>query len=246
MRGTFVGIPVANPFAFEARARVAPLAIDGLNLARVFPGAPDGSPSRVLACALLDLVERHVTEADLFVDFHSGSADVAFATLVGFRDVQAPARERSEEAARHFGLPALWRIPDSPGPFNAETARRGIPTIGTETTGRAGCDPAGVEAFSRGLLNLLAFLGMRDSVPRPARFDGLARSTVDVVAPSAGFLRVSRRLHEDVAAGDELGTLVDVLGDTVDRLIAPVAGTIWAARSMPAIRSGELAFVIAG
>ncbi len=42
MTGAFVGIPVANPFAYEARVRATPSSYDGLNLARVFPGDPAG------------------------------------------------------------------------------------------------------------------------------------------------------------------------------------------------------------
>jgi predicted deacylase len=113
MHGTFIGLPIANPFAYEARARVAPLAVDGLNLARVFPGDSAASASRALARALLDFVEATLSSEDLLIDFHSGSADVAFAPTNGFRDIPGPARARSEEAARHFGLPNLWSIPDS-------------------------------------------------------------------------------------------------------------------------------------
>src|SRR5262249_53370617 len=187
-----------------------------------------GTPSRRLAHALLDLVERTVGPDDLFLDFHSGSADVPFATLVGFRDVPGPATDRAEEAARHFGVTRLWRIPDGPGPFNAETARRGIPTLGTETTGRAGCDQADVADYAHGLRNLLAFLGICPDLPAPSRFAGVPRPSVDVPAPATGFLRVTRRLDDEVASGEVVGTIVDVFGDSISEVTAPVAGTIWA------------------
>ena len=245
MHGAFVGLPIANPFAYEARSRAAPLDVDGLNLARVFPGDPAGSPSRVLAHHLFHLVLRNLTPDDVFLDFHSGSAAVPFAPLIGFRDLPGAAREKAEEAARHFGLPRLWRIPDAPGPFNAETARRGIVTLGTETTGRAGCDPDDVAAFARGLANLLTYLDVLPVAPQPPRYDGTARATVDVLAPATGFLRGTRRLHDDVAAGDRLGTLITPFGDPIAKVTAPISGTIWAARSMPAVRVGELAYMLA-
>jgi predicted deacylase len=245
LRGAFLAIPVANPFAYEARARVAPLHVDGLNLARVFPGDPAGTPSRRLGHALLDLVARTVGPDDLFLDFHSGSADVPFATLIGFRDVPGPATDRAEEAARHFGVPRLWRIPNGPGPFNAETARRGIPTLGTETTGRAGCDPADVAAYARGLRNLLAYLGICPELPTPPRLDDSPRPSAEVLAPATGFLRVVHRLDDEVAAGELLGAIVDVFGELVAEVRAPVAGTIWALRSMPPVRVGELVTMIA-
>jgi predicted deacylase len=244
LRGTFFAIPVANPLAFTARTRATPAAIDGLNLARVFPGSATGTVTPRLAHHLLALVERHVGSDDLFIDFHSGSEDVAFATLVGYRDVFSPAQQRSEEAARHFGLPLLWRIPDSAGPFNAETARRGIPTIGTETTGRAGFDHAGYLAFVTGLHNVLAFLGMTTD-QFPPRFSGPARSTLDVVAREGGFFRPSAASHDEVRAGDQLGTTINIHGAIVDEVTTPVSGTIWARRETPAVRPGEMIAMIA-
>jgi predicted deacylase len=244
MRGTFIGLPIANPFAYEARARVAPLAVDGLNLARVFPGDPGASASRALARGLFDFVAATLTIDDLLIDFHSGSADVAFAPMNGFRDIPGPARARSEEAARQFGLPNLWCIPDSPGPLNAESSRLGIPTIGTETTGRAGCEPEDVAAYLAGLRNILDFLGIL-SGGRRSRDSRPARNTVNVVAPTTGFLRVSKRLHDEVTAGEELGTIVTLFGDPVATIASPVSGTVWAARSMPPVRVGELIVMIA-
>ena len=244
MRGTFFAIPVANPLAYAARTRATPAAIDGLNLARVFPGSVSGTLTPRLAHHLLALVERHVGPDDLFIDFHSGSEDVAFATLVGFRDVYSPARQRSEEAARHFGIPLLWRIPDSAGPFNAETARRGIPTIGTETTGRAGFDPGGFQAFVAGLQNTLTFLGIT-AEPRPPRLAIPARATVDIAARTGGFFRPTIALHDEVRAGDLIGPVTDTWGAMVDEITSPVSGTIWACRATPAVRPGEMVAMIA-
>jgi D-glucosaminate-6-phosphate ammonia-lyase len=238
--GVFLGIPVANPLAYAARSRATPPEIDGLNLARVFPGAPDGTLTQRLAHHLLALVERNVGADDLFIDLHSGSHDVAFAPLIGFRDLPGTATAKAEEAARHFGLSRLWRIPDSPGPFNAETARRGIPTLGTETTGRAGCQSADVDAFAAGLSNLLRFLGIIDDGRPAPRYDGAARRTVDLTAPAGGFLRSPARLYDDVVRGACLGEIIDIGGDVVARIEAPIEGTVWAWRATPAVRPGEL------
>jgi predicted deacylase len=246
MRGTFLGMPVANPLAYAARTRATPETADGLNLARVFPGNPCGTVTQRLAHHLLSLVERNVGPGDLFVDLHSGSVDVAFAPMVGFRDVDGAGREASEEAARHFGIRRLWRIPDSSGPFNAETARRGLPTIGTEITGRAGCDPADVAAYAGGLRNLLGYLRILGDAASPPRLSGPARSAVDVFAPDGGFFRPAVQLHGDVEKGALLGEIVDIVGDVVAEVVAPIAGEIWALRATPAVRPGELIAIVAG
>jgi predicted deacylase len=245
MRGAFLGIPVANPLAYAARTRATPSDADGLNLARVFPGKAGGTITQRLAHHLLELVERNVGPGDLFVDLHSGSAEVAFATMVGFRDIAGAGQAASEEAARHFGVSRLWRIPDSPGPFNAETARRGIPTIGTETTGRAGCDPADVATYAAGVRNLMAYLRILQGDPPPARHDGRPRPTVDILAPAGGFFRPALRLHDTVPEGARLGDIVDPDGDVVATVASSAAGEIWALRSTPAVRPGEMIAMIA-
>ena len=244
LAGRFLGIVVANPFAFRARTRATPLEVDGLNLARVFPGDSAGQPTERLAAALLALIRRTLTEDDLLIDFHSGSADVAFAPLIGVRDVPGPARQVAADAARRFGLPRLWLIPDGQGPLNAETARLGIPTLGTETTGRAGCEDADVEEFRRGVGNM--FLHMRMLAGEsPVPVDAAFRPTVDVIATAEGFLRTTIRVGDVVEASQGLGTIVSELGDEVVEVVAPVGGEVWAARSMPAVRAGELCFMVA-
>jgi predicted deacylase len=244
MSGIFAGIPVANPFAYDARARVAPLFVDGLNLARIFPGNPHGTPSAVLAHELFTFITRNLGPNDLFIDFHSGSADVAYATVVGVRAQNGPARAASSEAARHFGWPDLWEVPDSRGPLNAETTRAGIPTIGTETIGRAGFHPAGFRAYETGLRQVLAFRGITDDPP-PTPISGPFRPTRDVLSPATGFLRTETKLNDEVVRGQSLGTIVDLFGKPIADVVAPATGAIWAAREMRAVRTGEVMFYIA-
>lgn len=245
LHGTFAAIPVANPFAFEARQRVAPTAVDGLNLARAFPGSVGGTPTQALAHQLLDFVSRHVGPDDLLIDFHSGSHDVAFATIVGVRDIDSGGRGAAERAARHFGIANLWRIPGSAGPLNAETSRRGIPTIGTETVGRVGCDAAGTVAFTSGLRNMLRLYDIVNEGSVSSQVPGAFRSTVDVRAPCGGLLAGAASLDQRVTAGELLGTIVDVFGRTVEPVLAPNDGILWAVRATPAVHTGELLFTLA-
>ena len=90
MRGAFAAIVTANPFAYASRTRESPLSLDGRNLARVFPGDPFGLPTERLAAALFHLIRRTVGEGDLLLDLHSGTAEVAFATMVGYRAGSGP------------------------------------------------------------------------------------------------------------------------------------------------------------
>ena len=245
MQGDFVAMLTANPFAYASRTRESPDAIDGLNLARVFPGDPAGEPTRQIAAALLDLIERTVGPENLLLDLHSGTAEVAFATMAGFRAGTGQARDRSEEAARHMGLPLLWEIPDAPGPLNAETARRGIPTIGTETTGCAGCRAEDVASYRQGLRNLLSYLDICPAWDRPSRDDRPARQTIDLHAAATGFLRVETTLHTEVHEGQRLGIVIDPFGVPLAEVVSPISGTVWAARETPYVDAGDLIFMLA-
>jgi predicted deacylase len=144
-----------------------------------------------------------------------------------------------------MGLPLLWEIPDAPGPLNAETARRGIPTIGPETTGRAGCRPEDIATYRQGLRNLLSYLGICPDWERPRRDDQAARRTIDLGAPATGFLRVEASLLAEIAEGQRLGVVIDPFGVTLAEISSPVAGTVWAARETPHVDAGDLIFMIA-
>lgn len=243
LRGVYVGIPVCNVFAYEARSRCTPPHLDGLNLARVFPGDAVGSPTERLAHALTQLVLRTLTVNDLFVDFHSASEDSNYLPLVGFRDIPSSGRRTSEEAARHFGGCAIWRFGNQQGMFNAEVSRAGIPTIGTETTGQAGCRQEDVTVFAEGLWNLLRFKGIVPGAP-PARDGGPVLTGVTLTAGATGFLRTTQRLGDYVEAGQVVGEIITALGERLEECRAPVSGRIFMQRTTPAIRAGEVVCIL--
>ncbi len=63
VRGTIVLIPVVNPSAFRSATRITPE--DGLNLARTFPGTPNGTLTERLASVVFD---EFAIPADFLID----------------------------------------------------------------------------------------------------------------------------------------------------------------------------------
>jgi uncharacterized protein len=239
LRGVVLALPVCNPFARDAQHRCSPEGVDGANLARVFPGDPDGSPTRRLAAALLRLTARLLGPDGLFVDLHSAGTKYRYLTLAGFRDIAGPARGPSEEAARHFGSGLLWRIWDQRGMFNAEVARAGVPTVATEAPGQGECRDRDVVAYVQGLRNLLTWRGMLAGPP-PPRTESGARCPTELLAPAGGVLRTGRAVGDRVAGGDPLGRIVDAFGETVAAVLAPHPGQVWALRTFGAVAEGDL------
>lgn len=236
--GALLVLPICNPLAFDAQSRESPPAADGRNLAREFPGDPAGSPTQRLAAALFDLVSGLLGAEDLFVDLHSAGTRYRYLRLVGFRDIEGTARQASEETARHFGGGQLWRIPDGVGMFNAEIARRGVPTVAAEAPGQGECRPDDVEWYVTGLLNLLRFRGIVPG-PAPARDDGPAGQPTEICAEVDGLFRTTIRTGDVVAAGAEVGRIHSPLGEPGAVVLAPHGGRVWALRSFGTVRAGD-------
>ena len=105
LRGTFIGVPVTNVPAFEAGTRGSPL--DGLNLARVFPGSRTGTPTERIAYQVGCLIGR----CDQLIDLHSSGTHAAMPTLAGYYANDSEVGWRSRAAAFAFGAPVVWGHP---------------------------------------------------------------------------------------------------------------------------------------
>jgi N2-acetyl-L-2,4-diaminobutanoate deacetylase len=243
LAGRFVGLPACNPWALAAGTRCTPDAVDGVDLARVFPGDAAGSPTQALAHALLDLVARVAGPDDLFVDLHSGGTRYAYLPMAGFRLIENAARAASEEAARHAGLGRVWAIDAEAGPFNRETAALGIRSVGCEARGQGGLRRGDVALYRLALANLLAHVGLVAGAPR--RDGSPARQTTTLLAGAAGLLRTEPRLGTRVDIGDTVAELVDELDCPRECIAAPVAGEVWAVRTFGSLDAGDIVCLIA-
>jgi len=241
MHGTLVAMPICNPWAAAAGIRETPEAIDGVNLARTFPGDANGTPTQRLAAALLACIVR--LRPALFLDLHSGSTRARYHPVVGVRR-RLGDEARSRAAARAFGLSTLWELKDHRGTFNAETARLGIPTVGVEMTGAGGALEADIAADHAGVLNLLRWLRVLRDRPAP-EIAGPFRRITELNAPADGFAQPLHDLGDEVASGEPLVRVLTQFGDTAAVVAAPHAGTVWVMRHLRTVRAGELICAVA-
>lgn len=246
MAGTFFALPVCNPWAFEAHSRTTPAHVDGLNMARVFPGDPAGEPTRRLAAALLDLVRCNLGPDDLFVDFHSSGTRYRYLPMIGYIDVEAGAVAASREAARRFGIDLLWELPPTPpGRFNTEVARLGIPTLGTETNGQGACRDEDVAQYADGLRRMLRHLRIVDGPPPPVNDREPARFR-HLFMPESGFFRArpGLQLGESLRERDLIGTVCDPFGHVRGEVRSPADARLVAIRTFSATWAGDIAALI--
>jgi predicted deacylase len=243
LRGRVTLIPVVNEPAFRRGERTGP---DHLDLARTFPGRPDGSVTEQVAHALSGLIRT----ADYYLDLHTGGVRLQVSPLTGYMLHASPrVLECQRRMAWVFGLPVVWGTdPGLEGRSLSVARDANIPAIYAEFLGGGGCDPRGVAAYSRGCLNVLADLGLIDEevIPPPdaplvvedAR-PGSGHMQVQHPAPVNGFFSPAVTLGRQVRKGDTLGTISDPLGANVVPIAAERSGLVLVLRTFPPVLAGE-------
>jgi predicted deacylase len=232
LTGSVVIVPVAHPAAFAADSRMSP--IDGLNLARTFPGRRDGSATEHLAAWLFEEV---VSGCAYLIDLHSGGVEYRFMPMIGFYGEAAEGNPSFESAAR-FGLPLLWQLPETAGVLSREAWTRGIVAIGAEYQGAGQLAACGVEAYLAGVRSCLAYWRVAAGV-KPLGAGGEILSGDWQLASAEGLFRARCDLGEEVRAGDVVAEIMDMRGHTVQWFTAPKDSFVAGLRSKAHIRAGN-------
>ncbi len=240
LRGTLVMVPVCNMPAYEAATRSSP--IDGLNLARVFPGDEGGTVTQRIAHWF---TQKLLTPADFFIDLHSGGSFGIIPTLIGYIHDDGNLGQRSQAGARAFGAPVLWGhpLPLAAGRSVSAATELGVPSLYTEAPGGGYARPDDVACFTQGVINVMRHLDMLDGAPepRPTTHHLMGDGNLDSVisAPVAGFFRAEVELLDEVAAGQRLGTICDLFGTRLAEVTSDQAGVVILLRRFHRVHAGD-------
>ena len=243
MAGAFIGIPVVNGPAFNAGSRTG--GHDHQDLARIFPGSSDGSPSERLAHALTEYVIPH---ADLYADLHSAGNDYRIERFAGYQ-IRPELIAAQRRAAIAFGLDLVWGTAALPGRSLSAAGAKGVPAIYVEMEGEGRCRPESCAAALQGLRNLLACLGIvagghPRQRPRYLVEDGRAGSghlQLANHAPTSGLFLPDVTVWDRVAAGDRLGVVRRADGRTAAEMRSAKAGRVLMVRTRPQVIAGDCA-----
>jgi predicted deacylase len=242
IRGTLVVFPVANVLGFEA-ADVLAVPVDGLNLNRVFPGDPKGSPSLKLAHFLFETARR---TADAAIDLHGGdSAQSLHPFAVTYETGEAAVDQRSMEMARLFDMPFIWamgpRTQTHPGMMISELNKCGIPAAIGESGDLGTCREEDVQLHLRGIRNILKYLGSVEGAPEQTLLSPpeVFRNDFRVAAQTGGVFDARVPIGARVAAGDVLGVIKNIGGDVVEEVKSPRAGVITSFQSARVVYPGS-------
>ena len=246
LTGSFLGVPHSNIPAFEAGTRVSPL--DGLNLARIFPGNVNGSITEKIAHSLGVNVIRH---ANFFIDLHSSGSYMSMPLLIGYHFGSNQLGQQSKRAAFNFGTDVVWGHSDvSKGRTISYAHNLGIPWLYTECPGGGWLDLYHVQKYVSGVKNVMRMLGIVSF--RPNKFTPkhylIGSGDVDksITTTKTGYLLSYVDLLQNVKKGQPLAKVINISGTEIETIKANSAGVVICMRKTPSVKPDTLAFLITG
>ena len=242
MSGTFLGVPHANPPAFLAGTRVSP--VDNGNLARVFPGDPQGTVTERIAHFL---GKRIIGDSDFLIDLHSSGSSTAIPPMIGYYSHDSDVGIASKAAAEIFGMPVLWGHPGlSPGRTITEATYRGIPWLYTESLGGGSLHLEHARMYIRGVRNVMKHLGVLlgeiEVCETTHHLFGDGDLGKGARTDAGGYLLARVELLAKVKRGDVLGEVIGLGGELLDEIRAPKDGVVISMRSTPSVSAGDVVF----
>ncbi|MFT8246637.1 succinylglutamate desuccinylase/aspartoacylase family protein [Roseomonas sp. BN140053] len=226
LRGTVIGVPVANPPSFNFRSRVS--SIDGANLNRIFPGSPGGSYSFQLAAVLGEQLGKH---ANYLIDLHSGGIGAEVPFYVIYKDDGSDSVAEAKRLAKRVGCDTLWRAKEGQGlgsTVTAEALRRGIPSVTVECGGGT-FTPRHLSDY---LVSIESFLKAVEVLPGEAP----VQESYTIISDGAflhnregGLFVQECKVADILPKGGLIGRLINLHGDTVEEIRSPYADAYIAA-----------------
>ena len=238
LAGTVIFAPAINIFGFLTHSRYLP---DRRDLNRSFPGSPKGSLAGQVAHVFLnDIIAR----CSLGIDIHS--AAIHRYNLPQIRI--APDDPHLLELALAFAPPVIIQASLRPGSLREVARERGIGMLLMETGEALRFDRLSIRAGERGVLRVMAKLGMLECPPEFAEETVPARATHSqwVRASRSG---ISRRLHKsgDIVEKDQtLAVIGGLFGEEEEAIKSPIDGIIIGHVNLPVLNQGDAMFHIAG
>ncbi len=245
--GTVILMPVLNLPAFRTRTPfVCP--IDNVNPNRVFPGDPRGSYSEQMTHACIN---EFVVHADAYVDLHGGDIPEALVPFVICRAGNDEVAKKSKAIAMAFGLPYVLTVSKPVQPSKGQSsyaaaADKGIPAILAEAGGVGQMQEEAIELLVDGVVNVMRHLGMiedanfefqisKSKTNSKSKSNKTARSAVATTVltkfewlytKSTGVWYPKVAPGDAVREGEQIGTVGDLFGDTLEEIVSPVNGVV--------------------
>jgi uncharacterized protein len=237
LAGTVIFAPAINIFGFLTHSRYLP---DRRDLNRSFPGSPKGSLAGQVAHVFLnDIIDR----CSLGIDIHS--AAIHRYNLPQIRI--APDDPHLLELALAFAPPVIIQASLRPGSLREVARERGVGMLLMETGEALRFDRLSIRAGERGVLRVMAELGMLEC---PAEFSeetvpARSKHSQWVRAPRSGISRRLRKSGDIVEKDETLAVVSGLFGEEEEEVKSPIDGIIIGHVNLPVLNQGDAMFHIA-
>ena len=254
MAGTVIVVPVAHVASFE-RATVYYNPFDHKNLARVFPGKPDGTQTeRIAHIFTTELLRR----ADVLIDLHGGDATESLHPFVGVYGGTLAARQYP--LAKRIGLAlgfqtivryrmdTLAQVDGANGRSpNRQAVADGKAAVLVEVGDQGRRDAELVRALADGLVNALHAMEMVPGslTSSPPRVEWIT-ATASAAPSATGIFYPLKTAGSRIWKGDKAGYVTDLFGKVVDELVAPADGLILYMPFAPPLNAGPASPLVIG
>ncbi len=236
LKGTLICVPVVNMYGFLNHTRYMP---DRRDLNRSFPGSEHGS----LSSRVADVFRREIIDrSDFGIDLHTGANH-----RTNFPHVRANMSDpETARLARAFNTAVIVDSSLRDGSLRGYAVSKDIPVLLYEAGEGLRFDTLAVRAGVRGILNVLAEVGMiRSARKRRPHVTVETASSHWVRCERSGLIREAIELGQRVEEGDRLAILSDILGHEDSEVQAKRDGVVIGRTNLPIVNEGDALFHIA-
>ncbi len=246
LSGSIVCVPVQHPLALQSDHRLplsqflkSPLDQVPADAWTCFPGDPEGNIAQVIAATLFRLIKQ----CDYAIDVHTptrGGRYVPIAILPHPKlDRAADVRKLARGLGNGWVMEGDRGFYVGDGILCVEATRAGVPCFTFEIGEGGRLEPESVETGAQCILNLLSSLEMVSAVRKEPAETHWMKDFVGIRANRGGLLLTDIALGEKVKKGDRIGRILNVYGDIVEEVIAPVDGLFVRSTTLGSVSRGE-------
>ncbi len=246
IKGTFIGVPILNTWAFEAEHRV-PTLMDYFDMEKLFPGKEDGSISERIAAKFLKEI---VLRADCLIDFHGHdhflhpTSAIIIPLPKPQGNIPSSAYQKCVEAAKAFGVNQIWRA-NKPGSVTETIINeKGIPAISPEFGGVSDYNLIStyIDLTIQGITNVLKYMGMLEGDIVQTVDKTCVCDSYQIRNHLGGIWTPKVKPEDEIEEGTIVGSISDpVTAEILEEVTAPFTGVVRNLWSAPVIKPAVVA-----
>lgn len=227
LTGTLVVVPVLHAKAFEAGVRGNPLERHHYDLNRSYPGKSDGTITQMLAHFYFN---EYVKKAKYSISFHGGGEVFYLDPFVIAENEKSMELVKGMAWDHYTFSPDIANTGEYRNTLHQLCADNGIASITCEHGGGINRTPEWLEQveqrFVGGALNVMKRMQMLEGEPARPKISMIKK--INLRARNGGFIIYQKgfRLKASVKKGDHLMSIVDPIGNELERIDAPMDGTV--------------------